>query len=246
MPKKNMTLEEKKAWGAKMKALREAKKAVLPTPEPQDDSIESANVQELMRQVQELKARLDGGQPTTPELNRGKLVGTYEKYIVDGDYYPNPIERLKREERLQRFAFPINYELDFKVMPTTYETIDGVRTKEPRFVLELRRVVMDDDGNPTSKRYVISRLTFHEDPEAAIVIAQDNGITVNANNERDFLNEMRYLRMRDWLLETFYPPKPQKVQNKKEEVIGNRLVEVFEISSETSERIPFSELNSRL
>lgn len=246
-----MSPEERKAWGAKMKAARKAKsasRAVRPTPEP--DEVSNPAYQELLRQVQELKSRLDKGQPmapSTPQVSQaGNLVGVYEKYKVDGDFYPNPTERLAKEPRLQRFAFPLNYELDFKVTTTNYEH-NGVRTKEPRFTLELRRIVMNEDtGEPTSGRYVVRRMMFHEDPEAAITIAQDNGIQVEAENERDFLNEMRYLQMRDWLLETFYPPKPDNIKNKKQMVIGNRLVEYFELTSDKSESIPFSELKQKL
>lgn len=246
MPKKEMTPEEKKAFGAKMKAAREAKK--IATPSPASDEVKNPDITELLRQVQELKARLDEKplQQEAPQVNnRGKLIGTFEKYTVDPDYYPNPAARLSQEPRLSRFAFPINYELDYNVMTTSYETIDGIRTKEPRFNLTLSRVVMDEDtGEPTNQRYIVRRLSFHEDPDAAIEIAREQGIKVESTNERDFLNEMRYLRMRDWLLEVFYPPKSTAVKNKKDVVVGNQLVEMYEISSEKAEPIPFNELRN--
>jgi hypothetical protein len=58
---------------------------------------------------------------------------------------------------------------------------------------------------------------------------------------------MRYLRMRDWLMEAFYPPKPQVVQGRHEEVIGNRVVEVFTVNQEVGNgtpTMPFSSLNT--
>lgn len=250
MPRFPKGSPEAKAWAAKM---RQARKKALPSPEPEEVDIPA--LQDLIKQVNELKAQMaqqgaqrGEGVVSTPQVNfRGGLVGTYEKYIVDPAYYPNPIERLSQEARLQQFAFPMNYELDFQVSTTQYETKDGVHIKEPRFVVELRRIVRDEEtGEPTGGRYIIRRLTFHEDPDAAMTIAREQGLEVDSTNERHFLNEMRYLRMRDWLLETFFPTKPKKVQNKKEMVVGNRLVEYFEVSSTDSEVMPFDRLKTKL
>ena len=114
--------------------------------------------------------------------------------------------------------------------------------------MELNRIVMDEDtGDPTNGRYTICRMVFHEDPDAALVVARENGVNIADFEERAFLDEMRYLRARDWLLEAFYPPKPsQPKKNKKEMGIGGKLVEYFEINSESSEPMPFGELNTKL
>lgn len=242
MPKKNMTEEEKKAWGAKMKALRDAKKEVV----PQDNILSNEEISDLLRRVKELESRQFTPQPGfNPQ---GGMVGTLEKYTVNPKYYPDPTERLAREAKLQRFAFPINYELKFDVAVTSYQTKDGVNTREPRFTLELHRIVMDEDtGQPTDGRYVISRAVFHEDPQAALIIAREQGFDVDTLSEKDFLDEMRYLRIRDWLFDVFYAPKNTGAKkNKKDMVIGNKLVEYFEISSENSESMPFNQLNTKL
>lgn len=118
---------------------------------------------------------------------------------------------------------------------------------EPRFTLDLNRIVYDEETyEPTNKRYTVCRMVFFEDPQTAMIIARENGIQIDAQDEASFLDEMRFLRMRDWLLEAFYPPKPAPNRNKREQVIGNQMVEVWEISSETSAKIPFDQLNSKL
>ncbi len=137
----------------------------------------------------------------------------------------------------------MNYELNWNTSVSQYKTADGINTKEPKFTIELNRIIIDEDtGESTNGRYTICRGIFHEDPDAALVVARDNGYTVEEWAEAEFLNEMRYLRIRDWLLEAFYPPKPsQEKKNKKEMVIGGKLVEYFEISSESTESVPFSQ-----
>lgn len=242
MPKKEMTPEEKKAFGAKMKAARAAKKQVT-------ENVGDTAIDELRRQVEELKQQLTQNPRETAQVSStGKLVGTVERYVVDPNYYPDPRERLAKEARLQRFAFPLNYELNWEIMPTRYQTIDGVWMREPRFVLTLLRILMDEDtGEATNQRAVVSRLTFHEDPDAAVAIAQEQGLNVEQfGGERVFLDEMRYLRAKDWLLECFYAAKPTTHRQLTEKVIGNKLVQIIEIASESSQTIPFSQLSQKL
>lgn len=220
-------------------------------PEPIDPGPpQEVNVAELQKQIQELQAAMFlQNLPTTQQAKLGPqgLIGTTEKYIVDPGNYPDPCERLSVEQKLQRFAFPMNYELEFKVTSSEYQTVDGRRMREPKFTLDLIRIIIDEDtGLATNGRYTVCRAIFHEDPEAAIVIAREQGLPVDESNEKAFLDEMRYIRMRDWLLEAFYPPKAQEKQNKKEVVIGGKLVEYFEVNSEDRETIPFGQLKTKL
>lgn len=253
MPKKNMTPEERKAWGEKMKKAREQKKLneqIINTPDPSTDP----DYQTLLKQIQEAhQAIAELRRQQVPnsgvDMAGGRLTGTYERYRVDPNFYPDPTPRLRQEKRLSRFAFDDNYELKWEVQLSQYETIDHIRTKEPRFVLSLIVKVYDDEtGELTNRRFVILRGVFHEDPDAAIAIARDNGIEVDENNERDFLNEMRYLRFRDWLLEAFYPTPPPPSSNKKEVVIGNKLVEVYEVTSDKPESMAkgFADMSKKL
>lgn len=220
---------------------------------PQPESIpqmQNVDVGELMRRIQELEQRqfFQPPQQEQPQVNRqGKLVGSHVKYTLDPGYYPDPCERLSNEPRLQRFAFKANYELKLVVETAMSQTQDGVNTREPKFTIELYRIMYDEEtGLPTNGRYTVCRMIFFEDPDSALVVARDNNVDIDATGEKEFLDEMRYLRVRDWLLEAFYPPKAQTKSKKREMVIGNKVVEYFEINSETSETMPFSQLKTKV
>jgi hypothetical protein len=271
MAKRKMTDEQRQAASERMKAMHAAKKlqkeATLnpgideepaTTVLASTSAYEPEDVSELKRQVEELKQmiisqarqQVQPQQPVNFQLpqfnNSGQVVGTRVKFSSDSNLYPNPIERLRKEQRLQRFAFNENYDLGYSIEKVRYQTVDGHWQSEPRFKLELSRVVFDEEtGEPTNKRYVVCRLLMHEDPEAAMVIAEQNGLKVEEESEQDFLNEMRYLRFRDWLLEAFYPPKASsQTGNFQEEVIGGKLVQVFTKASEEGGGVPFGQFNT--
>lgn len=243
-----MSEEQKKALSERMKEKWAAKKAQAPEFKEGEvtETVSRQDYNELLRQVEELKGMFAQKAPqVAPHMtNTGKLIGRVDKFIVDPANYANPCARLAQEPRLQRFAFTINYDLDFKVSSTQYQNLEGVNMREPKFTLELYKVVMDDEtGEPTDQRYVLGRWIGHEDPEAAIVIARENGIEIDETDERKFLDEMRYIRMRDWLLEIFYPRAAQPARGRKEVVVGGKLVELFTVNSETSQS-PFRDINA--
>lgn len=259
MPKKDWTPEDRAAFSAKMKALAAAKKAQK-TEEPEQaqptyDEIATAaanpvpvdhgtpgqtDYAELQSQVNELKSYLfdilrNGQAPASngPQVTTSGVVGTIEKYVLDPARYPDPCARLAKEPKLQRFAFDMNFELEWNVKITQYDTKDGLHVKEPRFEIQLNRIIMDEEtGEPTDGRYVITKGTFHEDPQAALVIAREQGVNVDGWEEKAFLDEMRYLRIRDWLMEAFYTPLiDKKKTNTREVVIGGRMVQYFEVNT---------------
>lgn len=223
-----------------------------------EPTITQTEYRDLLRHMSELEARLSvqpsppaSAQPISgPQIDhRGRLTGVHERFIVDPAHYPDPTPRLAKESKLQRFAFDINYELDYEVATTQYQTQDGINTREPKFTLKLVKVVMDDEtGEPTNGRFVLREAVFHEDPQAALTVARDQGLNPDDfGGEPSFLDEMRYLRYRDWLIEAFYPPRtaaPKK--NKKEMVIGNKIVQYYEVSSVDSAKINFGELDGKV
>jgi hypothetical protein len=142
-------------------------------------------------------------------------------------------------------AFNLNYEMDYSVAVSQYEN-KGINYKEPKFQIKLNRVVLDDQGEATPKRYIARQLVFHEDPQAALVIARDNGVEVDKSDEKHFLDEMRYLRVRDWLFDIFWPKPTQASEKIKEEVIGGRLVQVFTKNSEDTAKIDYDKISSRM
>lgn len=214
-------------------------------------TISQAEFLDIQRQVLELKQMFSQPptQPNTIGMKGGSLIGSFEKYDLTPTNYPDPRDRLSQERRLDRFAFDINYELFWDIGISSYENIEGVRVKEPKFTLALGRKLYDEesgerrlnkDGDPMG--YIICRLIMHEDPEAALAIAQEQGIDIDETNEKAFLNEMRYLRMKDWLIECFYPAPKKNTGAVKEMAIGGKIVETYAITSENSEKIPFDKI----
>lgn len=268
-----MTPEERKAWGEKMRAAREkkAETPLTPRPEPKEEPeiAPDQDVNDLKRQVLEMKEMMDlmrqamvnqnkaQQNPNDPQLNReGRLLGEFTKYTVDPSAYPDPTPRLSDEPRLQPLAFKHNYEITYEVGISSYETKTGQNIREPKFNVTLLRLVLDDQGNRVKvtdpktgkemdKFYIVRKLVFHEDPQAAMAIARENGIEVGEQDERLFLNEMRYMRVRDWLFDIFWPRPTQDEAKIQDEVIGGQVVQVFTRNSEESGSIPFDKMTTK-
>ena len=261
----------RKAASERMKAMHAAKKAAQETRQPEETVVEEQTKEQSMERMQAqideiletnalLKAALLRGESaqTKPSngirvSGEGRLLGEVEKYLVDPANYPDPTHRLVKEPRLESIAFQFNYDMDYRVETATYETKTGVNTKEPRFIVHLNRIVLDAQGNRVKvinpknneledKFYVARKLIFHEDPQAALVIARENHISVEAEDEKTFLDEMRYLRVREWLFDYFWPKPSDSIGGIIEENIGGQLVQVFTRSSENSSEIDFSQI----
>jgi len=259
--KKEWTDEERKAFAEKMKEAREKNQVNKSSPNEKEVTEERVEIQsdestdDLKRQVEEMKRNMEqmqalllNTQKETPPMNRsGDMIGEWVKYLVDPALYPDPTPRLRKEPRLQPLAFDYNYEISYNVGISSYETKSGRFVKEPKFEMQLERIVLDDQGNQTDKRWIVKKLIFHEDPSAAMVIARENGLEVDKSDEKRFLNEMRYYRVRDWLFDIFWA-KGIDAQNNpvKEEVIGGSVVQVYTKSSVESSGIPFDQLTTKL
>ena len=263
---------EAKAWAEKMKQAREAKQAgkqKISSPSQPSTSYQSRsavppqpsepaqqeNVADLVRRVEELEKERDFFKKTsleTPQVTDRGVQGTFEKYSVDPSNYPDPRQHLweymNSTQALRRHGFtPDNYEMEWEIRTTNYETRDGRSVKEPRFILEVWGILYNEETNQPEKKYRIHRLVFHEDPQAALIVANEKGLEIPEDMTKQFLDDMRFLRVRDWLMELFVPPHyNEKKQEQREEVIGNKLVDVVEISSEQPSSIPFSDLKNKL
>jgi hypothetical protein len=264
-----MTEEQKQAARERMKAYHAAKKAekeqatrlateekvVEPEVKTETQVYSQEDIDELKRQIAEVSNALKLvqqsqplPQPTQNQSNiiNGRIVGITDKYTVDPAAYPDPTERLSKEPRLQPHAFEINYELEYVFGTSQYETIDKIWMKEPKLELSLSRKILNEMGEDTNGRYLISTAVFFEDPQTAIIVARNNGYDVNEYNTVEFLNEMRYIQMRDWLIEQFYPPHTfEKRSNKQDMVVDGKVVQFFEITSQNSETLPFNDLDRK-
>lgn len=247
MPRPKKGSPEAKAWGEQMKAKRQAKQTAS---EPKEDIIHNDDLDVLKAQIKELQDKLFFATPPpvqAPGVTSTKQVVT--KYSFDPKMYPDPRQRLAKEDKLKRFAFDENYELNWEVQKVDYEE-DGLKVRAPRFLLELVGKVIDEETNEIAKkydpitrqwkeqRYVLKKLMMFEDPDSFIAVANDMGIEVPEFLEKPFLDEMRYMVMRDWLLENFLPPKKTAQPTQKDTVINNRLVTVTEVAVGYGEPTP--------
>lgn len=257
--------EAAKQRAQKAKEAKEEPKAQTEEPavQPEQSIGGEPSVADLVAQINELKARMFDQQAPAqagPQVTSQGVKGTLTKYNVDPKAYKNPVEKLSKEPRLAPFAFDHNYHLDYSVHVSSYETIDGVRAKEPRFEVTLSRKHYDDQGNAVmdekggQKAHVIRKVVYHEDPQAAIIVANENGIDMedwegydSADEEQmAFLDAMRYLRLRDWIMDIFFPKAAQPARIMGEEVIGNQLVEIISINAENPQEIPFGQISKKL
>lgn len=240
----------------------------VPLGEPIVDKPNTPDLGTMQRQLDEvmetnalLKAALLGNQSNQGAQGigigqGGKLLGEVDKYLVDPGNYPDPTKRLAQESRLQSIAFNHNYELEYDFRVRAYETKTGVNMREPEFTITLLRVVLDDqgervkitgkDGKPMDKFYIARRLMFHEDPQAALVIARENNLDIDKTDEKVFLNEMRYLRVRDWLFDYLWPKPATTKQDIIEESVGGTLVQVYTKSSVEPSAVDFDALQTKV
>lgn len=272
MPKKKRTLSPEhlaKLQAGRARKQEQATHPVVPLTDevPTDNQTASPDLYSMQRQLDEvmetntlLKAALLGKtQSDGVTLGRdNRVLGEVDRYLVDQNNYPDPTLRLAAEPRLQTIAFSHNYELDYEFNIRSYETKTGVNMREPEFIITLNRIVLDDQGNRVKalnpknnkleeKRYRAKRLMFHEDPQAALVIARENNLDVDKSDEKVFLNEMRYYRVRDWLFGVFWPQNVQATKSDiTEEVIGGTLVQVFTKSSEEPSQVDFDAIQTKV
>ena len=230
----------------------------LPAEEPQttvkDDS-EASQSEILARAIEaitllaQIQAKNGGNAETGPQVKNGQLTGTLDRFSVKKSDYEDFTLRLGDEPQLKRFGFKENFELTWKWEVVRYQTIDKFWMQEPKITIDLNRRIYDEEtGVLTPGRYKEFRIVIHEDPDAAIQIARMNGLDVpeDPEHEAKFLNEMRYLQVRDWLIECFMPKRPTNQSNRREMVVNGKLVEYFETNSENSSKLPFDQLSSKL
>lgn len=163
-----------------------------------------------------------------PVIGRNGIQGKMFKYPIEKSYYPDPTERLYKEPTLSRFNLKENYFFDWEVEGAEYEKY-GVTYAEPRFTVRLFRKLYGDDGLPNGQFALINRQIQHEDEIVARAAADKLGLTESFESFEEMMNEMRYLRIRQWLLDLFKRPNVETHKNKPtQQNIDGKIVEVFD------------------
>lgn len=169
----------------------------------------------------------------------GQIQGIFEKHSIREDDYPSPVARLLNEPRIQRFAPHENFIFNWSVDGVQYER-NGITYSEPRFTIELLRRLYDEEtGEPTNRAGLVARNILHEDEFTTKVMATKMEVIGDyeegAEGFKMLMNEMRYERIKQWLMAIFTPAKIE-FHNKRPttEVIDGKVVEVFDTEKPTS------------
>jgi hypothetical protein len=245
------TEEEKQAFGANMKRLREEKLAKEMEEEIEalgtelDEESEQENVLVPKAQLDELLKRIAAVEKDKDNLSGapaqgvgvyGNPVGLITKYPTNPGLYPDPRPQLMEEPKLQRFGFKDNFVLSWEIKSDfEYETKWGTHFTEPRFKLTLYQRILDDYGDPvlsedgTPKLKIIQTHYLFEDSLSVDRMAQDINITLTGKELYDYV---RYERIKDWLFGIFLRPKIAKSQlSPVETVMDGQVVQVVSLGA---------------
>ena len=206
-------------------------------------------------QLNQLIAGLSSGNTSTAASNaftslgqqqtniNGQVIGSIEKFNIDPDYYPNPIEELTTwfdtDTRTRRLAFSENYYVTWEITTKPYDTKYGTSMREPTFNLTLYTILYDDEGNDTGRYRVVQAFFFNEDESSALEIAAALGYKANHENMREVMNKARYERVKRWLITIFFPEHNYDLaQQYTEEAIDGRVVKVVTKSNVVGNATP--------
>jgi len=197
-------------------------------------------IQRLIAEVDELKAmknpdftpeqalQYTADNVGKPTVGRNGIQGKMFKYPIEPSAYPNPLDRLYDLPELKRHGLRDNYFFDWEVEGVEYEKY-GVTYAEPRFTVRLFRRLFDENDQPNGKMALINRQIQHEDEVVARAAADKLGMTEEFHSFEDMMNEMRFQRIKDWLLELFMPAKVTHHNHMPtQQVIAGKVVEVFD------------------
>lgn len=254
MPKKGEPMSDE--LKAKLAAGRAAKKAQKQTtPETKEEqpiqaggvTLSNEQFQELMNRITQAEAAAfrSGATPdqkleakaelTGARLGVNGVQGVVQKYNVEASWYPDPSERILNMPELARFAPHQNYEVKWVVDGVEYEKANITYT-EPVFKVSILRVMFDDNGMPTNQRAIVGRHIQLEDENVARWVGKEMGL--NIEDERAFMDEIRFQRIRRWVLDLLTPQRQQdRVESISEMVIDGRVVPVMEVETNADKAI---------
>jgi hypothetical protein len=171
-------------------------------------------------------------QPQTVQIGvNGQTIGVFTKYPIDPSYYPDPTPALYQEPALSRFAVAQNFRFTWEVEGQTYETKFGTNVREPLFTVKMYRLDFDENGNPKPTGFLLRRLKLTEDEATMNKIATELGLDIQNIATKDLLDVARYHRIRQWVMDYFYPPsfEAQNDTNEMVDPISGRVIPVENI-----------------
>lgn len=165
-------------------------------------------------------------------LSANGIQGITYRYDIDKGHYPDPTERLLSEPSLARFAMKENFRFRWSVDGEQFEK-HGMTFAEPRFTLELFRLLFDEEGQPTGRMALVARAMQHEDDFVVRMAASNLGLLDKFEDSEEgfrmLRDEIRYWRLQQWLLNIFTPAKIKTFRRApKTEVIAGKAVEVYD------------------
>lgn len=165
-------------------------------------------------------------------LSANGIQGITYRYDINKGHYPDPTERLLSEPTLARFAMKENFRFRWSVDGEQFEK-HGMTFAEPRFTLELFRVLFDDEGQSTGRMALVARAMQHEDDFVVRMAASNLGLLDKFEDTEEgfrmLRDEVRYWRLQQWLFGIFTPAKIRTFRRApKTEVIAGKVVEVYD------------------
>lgn len=167
----------------------------------------------------------------------GKPTGVIQTYSVNPADYADPRDFLYDLPELAQYAMRLNYNLDWLVEQKIFETKYGTSVAHPKFSLILQRKRLENGVevvkiDPNTKREFHPRIhvqtgVFFEDPAASVTEALQLGLPIDKANTPQFLEQMRQLRYKTWLLDVFFPQPPTNTADySTEQVIDGKVYQI--------------------
>lgn len=236
--------------GAKMREEKLLNDPVANPAEQSDEALEDVQVHneapeadprdELMAKMWAEIESLKANQKTTPtpeavltmtaqmtgaNIGANGIQGIQFKYPVDKGFYPDPTDDLYELPSLRRFAMRENYLFVWDVEGVTYES-HNVTYAEPRFIVELHRLMFDRQGNLTGQKMFVGRMYLHEDEFVARIVADKLKITDQFESHEDMMNQVRLYRFKEWLTQLFFPEEVKARQASFQTVVDGKVVTI--------------------
>jgi hypothetical protein len=172
------------------------------------------------------------GDQSKAVLGKNGVQGISYRYDIEKSHYPDPTKRLLAEPKLANFAMEYNYKFRWSVDGEQFEK-HGMTFAEPRFTLELFRVLRDDENEPTGRMALVARAMQHEDDFVVRMAADQLGLLDQFEDTEEgfrmLRDEVRYWRLQQWLLAIFKPAKINTFRRApRTEVIAGKAVEVYD------------------